>query len=121
MKFWHIKSALKWMKYRLKYPIGRIHSHDWSLMDHGHICIAARLLEPKDFEQVCPCNGKCEIELDDICDQCPYMTIVDFDKDIAYNKWISLTFRDHTEYDPFEVADDEGAPLLVNLYQRFNK
>lgn len=121
MKFWHIKSALKWMKYRLKHPVTTASSSDWSTDDHQHICLVAKLLERDDFEQVCPCNGKCEIELDDRCDRCPYMSTVSFNKDSVCNKWISLHPYIGGEYDPFKqsvevsVSGDEGESLLVNL------
>lgn len=119
MKFWHIKSALKWMKYRLKHPVTTASSSDWSTDDHQHICLVARLLERDDFERVCPCNGKCEIELDDRCDRCPYMSIVRFNKDSFCEKWISLYPYIGGEYDPFkqsvELHGGESKSLLLNL------
>lgn len=107
MKLWHIKSAFKWMKYRLKHPVTIALSSGWDTDDHQHICLAARLLECDDFEQVCPCNGKCEIELDDRCDCCPYLSIINFNKDSFCNKWISLYHYICGEYDPFKQSKEK--------------
>lgn len=130
MKFWHFKAAFRQFRNRLKHPVTTALSSTWDTHDHQHICLAARLLEHDDFEQVCPCNGKCEIELDDRCDLCPYMTILDFNRDVVYNKWISIHCYDGTKYDPFKDSVDlKDCRVSTNLllsklkkeFNRFNK
>lgn len=63
----------------LKMPMMRLHSYSWKLGDHKHICLAARLLEPDDFGEVCPLPANAMLEHEDPCDECPYFSIVCFD------------------------------------------
>lgn len=88
---WKIKLAFKAALQRLKHPVTRLHSGDWSPEDHSHICIAARLLDTDDFETVCPFKGQGDIEHEYRCDYCPYMRILEFDiSDLTGRKIITL-------------------------------
>jgi len=80
--FWRIgqifhKGWIGIYKY-LKYKNTSIQPTIWDDESHQHICLAVNLLEPKDFEQVCPKGGKCEVEGSCFCDYCRYMKILEF-------------------------------------------
>lgn len=82
--FWRIgricrKCWITTYKY-LKYKNQSIQPTVWDKESHQHICLAVNLLEPKDFEQVCPKGGRCEVEYDCYCDYCRYMKTLTFDK-----------------------------------------
>ena len=76
--FWKIKVAFKQFIFRLKHPIHICDNNKWDGCSHEHVCIAARLLTQKNFTDVCPKHGKCEIELDDRCDTCRYLKTIRF-------------------------------------------
>ena len=84
------KVAARMFCRELKFPVRRMHAWRWDENDHEHICIAARILETKDFKMVCPCGGKCEIESDDICDDCQYLRIINFRTDKKGRNHIEL-------------------------------
>lgn len=92
MKFSHIlRSALRVAVQRIRFPLTRIHSYNWSGEDHCHICYAARLLEADDFLAVCPLsNRKPWVEHEDYCDECPYSGCVYFKQAADGTKWIDL-------------------------------
>ena len=80
--FWRIgrifhKCKVILYKY-FKYKNSAIEPTIWNKEAHQHICLAVNLLEPKDFEEVCPKRGKCEVERDCYCDYCRYMKILEF-------------------------------------------
>lgn len=84
-------SSLRIKEDKPKYHRPRIGSYDWSEADHDHFCIAAQLLNDKDFEAVCPHNGNVEfIGTDDACDYCKYDATIDFNTGADGNKYIDL-------------------------------
>lgn len=92
---WHMSEAIKTGVQRLKHPLIRVESWNWGQYDHNHICLAARLLTTKDFLAVCPCHGSVGmIEVDDECDGCPYMAIIDFNTSKDGSKNISLSINE---------------------------
>ena len=60
-------------------PLFRLHSSKWDCNDHAHICLAARLLEPDDFQKVCPLRPGALAEHEDGCDECGYFATLFFD------------------------------------------
>jgi hypothetical protein len=87
---WKLRAAIRAFIYRLRFPIVSNHSSTWDIEDHSHICIAVRLLSSDDFIAVCPCNGKCEIDFDDKCDNCRYFRVLDYDTESNGEKTITL-------------------------------
>ena len=84
-------SSLRIKEDKPKYHRPRIGSYDWSEADHDHFCIAAQLLNDKDFEAVCPHNGNVEfIGTDDACDYCKYNATIDFNTDYNGKNYIDL-------------------------------
>ena len=84
-------SSLRIKEDKPKYRRPRIGSYDWSEADHDHFCIAAQLLNDKDFEAVCPHNGNVEfIGTDDACDFCKYDATIDFNTDYNGKNYIDL-------------------------------
>ena len=79
--FYRIRRVWLAARKALKMPMGHLHSYDWGPMDHKHICLAARLLEPDDFKDVCPFDGEPFIEFEDCCDECEYFAIIDFNSE----------------------------------------
>lgn len=75
---WRLRDAVTAAVQRFRRPLIRFHSSDWSADDHGHICLALRLLDEDDFVAVCPKHGKCFPECDDCCDVCHYLKTVEF-------------------------------------------
>lgn len=89
-----LSPILKNKKPKSKYNKPQIESFSWDDFDHSHFCIAAQLLNDKDFEAVCPHHGKVEdIARCDACDYCKYMAIVDFNTDKDGSKNISLYIK----------------------------
>ncbi len=88
--FVKIRRALRAAHKALKMPMGRLHSYSWNPGDHKHICLAARLLEPDDFREVCPLAPGAWPELEDPCDECGYFAIVDFDTSMDGKRSISI-------------------------------
>lgn len=77
----------------VKMPMTRLHSSNWDPEDHAHVCLAARLLEPDDFHEVCPLPPGAWIESEDPCDECPYFAIVEFDTSTDGKRSISIYTR----------------------------
>lgn len=72
-----LRCAFRAFAYRFRLPL--IHHYPtWGRYDHDHICLAARLLSPKEFSMVCPAAGGCDAETDDVCDSCPYLRTISF-------------------------------------------
>lgn len=91
---WKLKAAIKVAIQRFRYPVLRLQSHDWSQEDHAHICVAARLLNEQDFLEVCPIakDKNAVLELEDVCDFCPHLVILDFNTDENGKKSIHMAF-----------------------------
>ena len=76
-----------------KLHLFHLHSYSWKTGDHAHICLAARLLELDDFSCVCPLSKKewKNIERNDICDQCQYLSILNFVTDESGKKQVIIS------------------------------
>lgn len=85
-----IRRALRAVQKAIKMPMGYLHSYSWQPGDHKHICLAARLLEPDDFREVCPLAPGSWIEHENPCDECGYFAIVDFDTSTDGKRSISI-------------------------------
>ena len=89
--FYRLRRVWRAAHKALKMPMTRLHSFNWFPEDHAHICLAARLLEPDDFREVCPLAHRKWIEHEDQCDECGYFARVDFDSDpFGGHKHISI-------------------------------
>lgn len=70
-----------WRKIR-KYQLFELRGGKWDDFDHQHICLALRLLNTKDFEQVCVhhkfLHKQKDAESSCYCDFCPYMKTIEF-------------------------------------------
>lgn len=87
----NVQDAIRAGANRMKHPMGRDRAYSWSKGDHSHFCLAAKILESKDFETVCPYRGKVEdIGCCDECDYCKYEAVINFNTDKNGNKNISL-------------------------------
>lgn len=91
----NVRGAIRAGVNRMRHPMTRIQSFDWSKNDHQHICLAAQLLESQDFEAVCPHHGKVEgISWCDDCDYCKYQAVIDFNTANDGSKNITLYIDD---------------------------
>lgn len=90
--FWRLRTALKLFWFRFRHPLLRVEAHSWDTMDHYHICYAARILNGRDFGQICPIKHSRDtiIELNDQCDFCPYFGIVTFHKNAEGKKYVDF-------------------------------
>lgn len=91
--FFKIRRALRAAHKAIKMPMTRLHSSNWFPEDHAHVCLAARLLEPDDFREVCPLAHRKWIEHEDPCDECPYFALVEFDTSTDGKRSISIYTR----------------------------
>ena len=86
---WRIREAIKVFAFRLRHPVV-VHVPTWGCFDHSHTCIASMILDEKSFKEVCPAGGRCNIGLDDVCDTCGYLLIIQYGVNKHGKKYIDI-------------------------------
>lgn len=90
--WWNLRRAAHIAADFMRHPYHRIHSSNWGVYDHEHICVASRLLEYDDFREVCPIirDNETDCEYSDICDTCKYLRILKFNTNWRGDKQIEI-------------------------------
>ena len=109
----HIKDAI----WKYKIYLSPCQSYSWKPGDHKHVCYAVRILDRKDFEQICPIHNGVYPEHSMRCEDCPYFGEVDFVTDNGKKKALFYIPKEAmAEPEDDNYFTDDNIPLSELLY-----